>query len=492
VDFAPHTDADIAEMLDVVGKSSLDALFEHIPASLRLDRSLDLPPGRSEDEVLRRAGELAGRNVTDAVCFAGGGAYDHYVPALISALIGRGEFLTSYTPYQPEVSQGVLQALFEYQTVVAELSGLPVANASLYDGGSAVAEAVSMACAAARHPRGAAAPPAVAVSGAVDLPSRQVVSTYAHPLGRPVHTLPVDVGSGRTPVGGLPESTAAVVIQQPNALGIVEDVRAHAEAAHASGAKLIVKLEPTAVGLLATPGSQGADLVIGEGQPLGQGLSYGGPTFGFLACTSDQIRRLPGRVVGETVDGQGTRGYVMTLRAREQDIRREKATSNICTNQTLCALAGLIHLAWLGPTGLREVAHASLSRARHAATRLTQIEGVALAVDGPYLKEFPLRIDVDDPYAVVRALHAAGYLVGPVLPDGPAAGSVMVATTERRTAAEVEGLAEALRDVLGEQRRPGAGAPGAADGPARGHQLPAQDGSPAHARAGAGREGGAR
>jgi glycine cleavage system P protein (glycine dehydrogenase) subunit 1 len=443
VDFAPHTDVDVAEMLAAVGKSSLDDLFAHIPPSLRLDRPLDLPPGRSEDEVGRRLAELAGRNETDAVCFAGGGAYDHYVPALVPALISRGELLTAYTPYQPEVSQGMLQVLFEYQTVISELTGLPISNASLYDGGSAVAEAVSMACSALRRS-------AVAVSGALDLPSRDVVATYSHPHDRDVRTLGIDPGSGRTPLDGLDEDVAAVVIAQPNALGIVEDVRAAADAAHAVGAKLIVKLEPTAVGLLARPGSQGADLVIGEGQPLGQGLTYGGPTFGFLACTADQVRRLPGRVVGETVDGSGTRGYVMTLRAREQDIRRERATSNICTNQTLCALAGLIYLTWLGPAGLRELAIACLARARHAAARLTEIDGVELAVDGPFLKEFPLRIDTADPQRLVRALHAEGYLVGPVVPDGPAAGAVLVAVTERRTAAEVEGLAETLARLVKE------------------------------------------
>ena len=440
--YAPHTGDDVAAMLAAVGKADLDQLFEHIPEALRLSHELDLPPGRSEDEVLRTLGQYASTNDVEAVCFAGGGAYDHYVPAVVGALISRGELLTSYTPYQPEVSQGMLQALFEYQTVISELCGLPVANASLYDGGSAVAEAVSMACAATRRNR-------LMVSGAVDRPSRTIVRTYGHPVGRQIDVLDYD-STGRTPVAQVGDDVAAVIISQPNALGIVEDVRAHAEAAHAAGAKLIVKLEPTAVGLLPTPGSQGADLVIGEGQPLGQGLAYGGPTFGFLACTADQIRRIPGRIVGETVDVEGRLGYVMTLRAREQDIRREKATSNICTNQTLCAVAGLIYLSWLGPQGLRELAHACLSRARHAAERLNNVEGVQLAVDGPYLKEFPLRLDVPDPQAAVDAMHRAGYLIGPVVPDGPAAGSVMVALTERRTAAEVEGLADALGRIVKE------------------------------------------
>ena len=442
MNYAPHTADEVAAMLSAVGRSDLGELFDHIPPALRVQGDLHLPDGRSEDEVLRTIGAYAARNDVSAVCFAGGGAYDHFVPSVVGALLSRGELLTAYTPYQPEVSQGILQALFEYQTVIAQLAGLAVANASLYDGGSAVAEAVSMACAATRRN-------GVVMSGALDAPSRQVVTTYGEPLGRTLHTRHVQA-DGRTPVTEVGGDVAAVIIAQPNALGVVEDIRAHAEAAHAGGAKLIVKLEPTAVGLLPTPGSQGADLVVGEGQPLGQGLAYGGPTFGFLACTADQIRRIPGRIVGETVDVNGRHGYVMTLRAREQDIRREKATSNICTNQTLSALAGLVYLSWLGPQGLSELARTCLSRAQHAAARLTQIDGVDLAVDGPFLKEFGLRLDGVDPHAAVAALHRAGYLVGPVVPDGPAAGAVMVAVTERRTADEVEGLAETLAAVLKE------------------------------------------
>ncbi|HWH33643.1 MAG TPA: aminomethyl-transferring glycine dehydrogenase subunit GcvPA [Egibacteraceae bacterium] len=439
--FAPHTADDIRAMLDVVGKPDLDALFAHIPDALRPARPLRLDAGRSEDEVLRRAGELAARNRVGAVCFAGGGAYDHVVPSVIGALLSRGELLTAYTPYQPEVSQGMLQALFEYQTVIAELCGLPVSNASLYDGGSAVAEAVSMACAATRRNR-------VLVAQSVDAPSRQVVRTYGHPLGRVVDELATDPRLGTTPVAEPGDDVAAVVIQQPNALGVIEDVRAWAGAAHAAGAKLIVKLDPLAVGLLPRPGEQGADLVVGEGQPLGQGLSFGGPSFGFLACTDDQVRRLPGRVVGQTVDASGTRGYVMTLRAREQDIRREKATSNICTNQTLNAVASLVYLTWLGPLGLRDLARDCLSRAHHTAALLARVDGAEVAVAGPFWREFPLRLDVPDPAEAVRALHREGYLVGPVVPDGPAAGAVMVACTERRTRADAEGLASAVQRVV--------------------------------------------
>ena len=442
MDYAPHTDEDVEAMLAVVGRASLDELFAHIPSALRPKGEPNLPHGLSEDETLQALQRFAAANATDAVCFAGGGAYDHFVPSMVGAILSRGELLTSYTPYQPEVSQGMLQALFEYQTVISELTGLPVANASLYDGGSAVAEAVSMACAGTRRN-------AVVMSLGLDHPSRTVVRTYGHPLDRAITEVAYDA-TGRTPVTQVADDVAAVIIAQPNALGVVEDVRAHADAAHAAGAQLIVKLEPTAVGLLATPGSQGADLVVGEGQPLGQGLTYGGPTFGFLACRKEQVRRIPGRIVGQTTDNQGRRGYVMTLRAREQDIRRERATSNICTNQTLCAVAALVYLSWLGPQGLRELAATCLSRARHAAARLTEIDGVELAVDGPFLKEFPLRLAVADPHAAVAALHAAGFLVGPVVPDGPAAGAVLVAVTERRTAAEVEGLADALARIVKE------------------------------------------
>ena len=440
--YAPHTADDVAAMLDVVGKPSLRSLFDHLPEGVVVGDGLALAGGLSEDEVTGRLSGFAAANDTRAVCFAGGGAYDHFTPAAVSALVSRGELLTSYTPYQPEVSQGMLQALFEYQTVVTELTGLPVSNASLYDGGSAVAEAVAMACAATRRNR-------VVLSVGLDRPSRDVVRTYGHPVRRAVDEVVYD-GSGRTPVAPVATDAAAVVIAQPNALGVVEDVRAWAEAARAAGAQLIVKLEPTAVGLVATPGSQGADIVVGEGQPLGQGLVYGGPTFGFLACRESEVRRLPGRLVGETVDAHGTRGYVMTLRPREQDIRREKATSNICTNQTLTAVAGLVYLTWLGPQGLRELATACLARARHAAERLTAVDGVTLAVDGPFLKEFALRLPVPDPLVAVHRLHEAGYLVGPVVADGPAAGAVMVATTERRTRDEVEGLAGALARVIGD------------------------------------------
>jgi glycine dehydrogenase subunit 1 len=434
-------------MLDVLGHEHLDDLFAHIPGTLRPTAPLDLPPGRSEDEVVGTMSRLAARNRSDLVCFAGGGAYDHYVPAAVDAVLQRGELLTSYTPYQPEVSQGILQVLFEFQTMICELSGLPVANASLYDGGSAVAEAVAMACAVTRRSR-------LVVSQGTDAPTRQILATYSHPHGRTIDALDLDTTTGTTTVAtDLTDDVAAVVISQPNAFGVIEDVRAHAEAAHAAGALLIVKLEPTAVGLLATPGGQGADIVVGDGQSLGQGLQFGGPTVGFLACTDAHARRIPGRVVGETVDVTGQRGYVMTLRTREQDIRRERATSNICTNQTLCAVAATVYMSWLGPQGLRELAVGSLRRAHATAEHLVKISGLELAFTGPYLKEFAIRLPSADVHAVVGGVCDDGYLIGPVVDDPAGDGHlVMVAATERRTTGDITGLVSALERQLEEQR----------------------------------------
>jgi glycine dehydrogenase subunit 1 len=445
-DYAPHTDADIATMLEVLGHEHLDDLFRHIPRPLGPSGPLDLPPGRSEDEVVGAFARLAARNRTDLVCFAGGGAYDHYVPAVVDAVLQRGELLTSYTPYQPEVSQGILQILFEFQTMICELTGMPLANASLYDGASAVAEATAMACAATRGSR-------LVVSRALDAPTRQVLATYARPQGRLIDELPVDAATGTTQVpGDLAGDTAAVVVAQPNAFGVVEDLRAHARAAHEAGALLIVKLEPTAVGLLATPGVQGADIVVGDGQPLGQGLQFGGPTVGFLACGQAHARRLPGRVVGQTVDVTGQRGYVMTLRTREQDIRRERATSNICTNQTLSAVAATVYMSWLGPQGLRELALGCLRRARATADHLGRLDGVELAFSGAYLKEFAVRLPDADVHAVVGGLCDEGYLVGPVVDDPAGEGQlVMIAATERRTAADITGLTAAFERLLKEQ-----------------------------------------
>jgi glycine dehydrogenase subunit 1 len=439
-------------MLDALGLDDIEELFEPIPAELRAPDGLDLPRAHAEQEVAAELARLAGRNrhLDELTCFLGAGVYDHYVPSVVWYLAGRGEFATSYTPYQPEMSQGVLQALFEYQTLIAELTGLEVSNASLYDGASAVAEAVTMAVAATGRNE-------VLVSGAVAPRVHQLLETYG--AGLSLKLLEVGAGDGRTDLeearGKAGGQTAALLVAQPNFFGVVEDVTAAAEVAHAAGARLVVVFDPLAAGLLAPPGQLGADIVVGEGQPLGNHPNFGGPAFGFLACAAQDVRRLPGRLVGQTVDGAGRRGFVLTLQAREQHIRREKATSNICTNQTLNAIAAAVYLGWLGPRGLEELGMLCLRAARYAAERVAAVPGVRLAFpEQPFLKEFVVRLPAD-PAEVCRRLVDHGLLAGlpltgvvPGLDDG-----LLVAVTERRTRQDIDRLAAALGQVLGEVAR---------------------------------------
>ena len=335
-------------MLAVIGAGSVDELFQAIPADLRLGEPLDLAPGMAEQEVVEELGRLAARNrsLDELVCFAGRGAYDHYIPSVVWALAGRSEFSTAYTPYQPELSQGVLQALFEYQSMICALTAMEVSNASLYDGATALVEAVRMSLAPDRR--------RIVVAGGVDPRLVATVRTYGAGPGLPVDQLPAPDGAGGMPTS-FDADVAAVVVQHPNVYGVLEDVAAWAAVAHASGARLIQVFDPTSLGVIAPPGELGADIAVAEGQSLGNHLAYGGPYLGILAARMSDVRRMPGRIVGETVDVEGRPGYVLTLQAREQHIRREKATSNICTNQTLMAIAATIYLAWLGPTGLREL-----------------------------------------------------------------------------------------------------------------------------------------
>ena len=349
--FVPHTDAELSTMLADIGLSSLDQLFEVVPEALRLAGGLDMAPGLSEPDVLAEVSRLASRNRTgaDLVCFAGAGAYDHEVPSATTRLTFRSEFVTAYTPYQPEVAQGVLQALFEYQTLVARLAGLPVANASLYDGASAAVEAVNLAVAAKGRQT-------VWVSGGIHPHWRQVMATYSRGTGH--HLVDVPLRDGVTDWAAAPagDPPAALLVGSPNYLGALEDVPAAKAVAAAQGALLLVAFDPVSAGLLRAPGEDGADVVVGEGQPFGTPMSFGGPYLGLFTCRMEQVRRLPGRLVGRTVDTEGRPAYVTTLRAREQDIRREKASSNVCTNQTLMAVAAMIQLSWLGTGGLRELA----------------------------------------------------------------------------------------------------------------------------------------
>ncbi|HEX2038477.1 MAG TPA: aminomethyl-transferring glycine dehydrogenase subunit GcvPA [Acidimicrobiales bacterium] len=425
--FVPHTDDEIAAMLAFVGLSSLDELFASVPEALRLaSGSLQLRHGLSEPDTLAEMERLAARNRRagpDLVCFAGGGAYDHEIPSAVTRLAFRSEFVTAYTPYQPEVSQGVLQALFEYQTMLARLTGVEIANASLYDGASACVEAVNLACAATGRQD-------VFVSPHLNPNWRAVLDTFARGTGHRISSEPV-------------EAPAAILVQQPNYLGVIEDLQAWRSEADRLGAYLLVAFDPVAAGLLRSPGSYGADVVVGEGQPFGTPLSFGGPYLGLFACRSEHVRRLPGRLVGETVDSEGRRAYVTTLRTREQDIRREKASSNVCTNQTLIAIACAIQMAWLGTGGLRELALRCARGTRYTRDALLAVDGVVPALDGPVLREFAVRAPVPGD-VVVERMAEEGFLAGVPLEDG----GLLVAVTERRTRQEIDRYVDTFEKVI--------------------------------------------
>jgi glycine dehydrogenase subunit 1 len=387
--YIPHTAEDRQAMLKAIGVASIDELFEMVPEDLRLRRELDLPPAMGELELTGHLESLAARNTpaSQAVCFLGGGSYDHFIPALVDVVASRSEFYTAYTPYQAEASQGTLQAMFEYQTLITQLTGMDVSNASLYDGGSAAAEAVLMAMdATKRWGR-------VVTAASVHPEYRQVLATYL----ANIHTELITVG---TPDGTVrPEElaaavnreTACVLVQHPNFFGCLEEIEALAEIAHQAGALLIVSVDPISLGLLRRPVDYGADIVVAEGQSLGTPLSYGGPYLGIMACREKFVRRMPGRLVGQTVDRRGKRCWVLTLQTREQHIRREKATSNICTNQGLLALRATVYLATMGPSGLRSVAELCLQKAHYAHDVLTRGGLLRPAFGGPFFKEFVVR-----------------------------------------------------------------------------------------------------
>jgi glycine dehydrogenase subunit 1 len=435
--FAPHTEEDVRGMLDALGLGSLDDLYAHIPAPVLLDRPLDIPSGLSEMELLGDLRRLAARNrhADDVVCFAGGGAYDHYVPAAVWALAGRSELQTSYTPYQPELSQGVLQALFEYQSMIGDLTGLPVSNASLYDGPTALVEAVNLA-------RSATGRDGVLLARTVDPRYEQTLQTYGQGVGYEVERWDGGAGGGHIAVPEVGEGAACVIVQHPNVFGVLEPAREVFAAAREAGARAIQVFDPLSLGVLAPPAELGADVAVAEGQALGNHLNFGGPYLGVIAATMEDVRRMPGRIAGLTEDVDGRPGYVLTLQAREQHIRREKATSNICTNQTLMAIAAAAYLAWLGPEGLVELGEACAAKASYAADRLGAVDGVNLAFpDEAFFKEFAL--SVPDAEEVRRALADRGFLVGPVID-----GSLLVACTERRTREEIDALADAVGEVL--------------------------------------------
>jgi glycine dehydrogenase subunit 1 len=436
VRFAPHTEADVQEMLGACGLRSVDDLFAHLPEAVKVRGKLDVPTGLSEMELVAEMRRLSDRNrhADDLVCFAGGGAYDHYVPSVVWALTGRSELYTSYTPYQPELSQGILQALFEYQSMICELTGLEVSNASLYDGPTALVEAVHMAVGATRRSR-------VLVGAGVDPRYVQTLRTYGAGEHFEIRELTADGSDGPSVDGDV----AAVVLQHPDRFGLLDDgVREVFDAAREAGARTIQVFDPLSLGVLAPPGALGADIAVGEGQPLGNHLNFGGPYLGLMAAGMQDVRRMPGRIVGETVDADGERGFVLTLQAREQHIRREKATSNICTNQTLMAIAASVYLAWLGPEGIRELGMQCASKAHYAAERLADLSRASLMFEGrEFFKEFALATH-REPAEVQRALIDRGFLVGPLVDGG-----VVVAVTERRTRQEIDELVKAFEEVLG-------------------------------------------
>jgi glycine dehydrogenase subunit 1 len=441
VDFTPHTTVDVDRLLGALGLRDPEELFAHLPAGLRPAQALNLPAPLAESEVMQHLEGLAADTAAHLVCFAGGGIYDHYLSPVVRALTMRPEFVTSYTPYQSEVSQGVLQALYEYQSMVAAITGLPVANASLYDGATAALEAVNLAV-------GATGRRTVWVSRGVSPAARAVVATFARARGLQVCEHPLRDGRTDWDPDAAPEP-AVVLFAQPNFVGAIEDYDDAVAVAHRNGALAAAAVDPMLLGALRSPGAAGCDLALGEGQPLGAPLSFGGPGLGLFATTSALMRRIPGRLVGRTVDEDGRVAYTLTLRTREQDIRREKASSNICTNQGLNALGAAIHLGWLGPSGLAEVGRQSIAKAHYLARRLSALPGVRLAFPAPFAREFALQLPAE-PGRVVAAMAERGFLPGIPLgadyPDLP--GSLLVAVTEKRTRTELDGYARALEEVL--------------------------------------------
>ena len=449
--YTSATDADREAMLAAIGVDSVEELFADIPADLRLDRPLELPDGLSEHEVFDQLRALAARNADadSEICFIGAGMYDHYVPALVEAIISRSEFLTPYTPYQPEVSQGGLQVMFEFQTAISELTGLPVANASLYEGPSSVASAAYLALGRAQGADASWSSRA----GCTRTRARRWRPTRAASAPRWSRSGWVaGVTDAAALADALDDETAAVFVQNPNFLGAIEDLEALAAAAHEAGALCVASVDAITLGVLRPPGECGVDVAVGEGQPLGNRLDFGGPSFGFFAATEEHLRRMPGRIAGETTDVDGRRGFVLALQTREQHIRREKATHNICTSQALNALAGTIYLAWLGRRGIVELGELLVRRTAYARETLAAVDGVELLHEAPVAREFAISLDAPVGAVVDRVSEegiAAGYPLGRDYPEYE--NGLLVAITERRSREDIDRLADALGRAIAAQ-----------------------------------------
>jgi glycine dehydrogenase subunit 1 len=451
--YTSATDADRAAMLERIGVTSIDELFEAIPEGLRLGRALDLAPGRPEQEVYAHLRELASRNVStdDELSFLGAGMYDHYVPAIVDSIISRSEFLTPYTPYQPEVSQGTLQLMFEYQTAISELTGLPVSNATLYEGPSALGAAGFLAYQHHKRTR-------FLISRGVHPHARETLATLSAGWGIEVQELPLR--DGVTDADALQEAmgedVSAVFLAQPNFLGAVEDLEALVPPVKESGAIAVCSCDPMTLGILRPPGEFGVDIAVGEGQPVGNRLDYGGPSFGFFAAQQAYLRRIPGRIAGETTDVDGRRGFVLTLQTREQHIRRERATSNITTAQTLNALAAIVYLSWLGRHGIAEIGELMLHRTAYARRTLAAIDGVELLHEQPVVREFAVRLDAPVDKVIERCAADGvnpGYRLGADYDEYE--DGLLIAITEQRTREDIDRLASALEGALSSRfRRP--------------------------------------
>lgn len=437
-------------MLEAIGISCIDDLFTQIPAELQLKRELQLPEPVSElaleQDMVRRMGQ---GGTSAGTCFLGGGVYDHFIPAVVDEITSRGEFYTAYTPYQAEASQGTLQAFYEYQTLICQLTGMDVSNASLYEGGTAVSEAVFMAMRVNnRHNK-------VAFAGTLHPEYRQVLETYFSRLGTALVEIPHENGviTAEACRAAIDDQTCALVMQQPNFFGCVEDIAALTEIAHAAGALAILAFDAVIPGLMKRPGDYGVDIAVAEGQPLGTPLQFGGPLLGIFTCRNEYVRKMPGRLIGKTTDRKGKECFVLNLQAREQHIRRDKATSNICTNQGLLALRTTVFLSTVGPNGMRQMATLSHEKARYAASVLTKIPGVSLKFQQPFFREFVLQTP-KPAEQVLSALTAKGMNVGPHLSRFELRGvsgmenCFLVALTEKRTREEIDRLAEAMKAVL--------------------------------------------
>src|SRR4051794_15997057 len=440
--YTSATHEDRREMLDAIGVGSIDELFAAVPEGVRLGRPLDLPPGKPEAEVYARLRDLAARNVSaeDEISFLGAGMYDHYVPALIDSILSRSEVLTPYTPYQPEISQGGLQVMFEYQTAISELTGLPVSNASVYEGPSALAAAAYLAKLHNKRTR-------FLISAGVHPHARETLETTSAGWGTTTEVIPLTDGVTDTPEIG--DDVSAVLVQYPNFYGAVEDLQALTDAAHEAGALMVVLTDPLTLGVLKPPGEFGVDVAVGEGQTLGNRLDYGGPSFGFFAAQGTYLRRMPGRIAGETTDVDGRRGFVLTLQTREQHIRREKATHNICTAQALNALAGVIYLSWLGRRGIVELGELMLQRTAYAREAIAAVDGVTLLHEQPVVREFAVELEAPVDEVIARCAEQGinpGYPLGRDYPEHP--NGLLVAITERRTREQIDRLVEVLGSAV--------------------------------------------